>query len=621
MTQIDPFKVMMRARQAQAAWARLDVARRCVSLGRLRSEIAVNCEWIVESISQETSKPLLDALSGDVMVTLELMRYYEGHAAKLLRTRPLSKPLFFFPGTRFEEYLEPHGVALVFGPSNYPFQLSMVPMITALLTGNAVVLKCSERTPGVAALISQLCTKAELPNGLVQVFHDGPEKSSALIDAKPDIIFFTGSSKNGRLIAERAAKYLIPTILELGGKDASLVFADCNLERAVEGIVYGAFANTGRVCVAVKRVFIEAPIYDAFLSRMKMRISSLTIGADADVDLRPLPGESTSILREQAADAIARGAILHWPQTQAAIGLEPALLTDVPSDARLMTEECFGPVLCAAAFKSEAQAIALANDTSFALSSSVWTRDRSRGRRIASQLTAGSCGVNDVIRVIANPYAAFGGNQLSGYGRYHGPEGIRAFSRVKTVMLAKDRRKREVNWFPFTGRTRRQLTSLLRFRHQPTGLAARLSRMILPLILWLLIGASLQAQARGNSHLTIEVQLGPKAHGELAYLVFDSPSGFPEDRGKAVRHGFLPIHADTAKLRIETDVPLGTYAVSVYQDSNGNHKLDRNLIGIPREPVGASNNPTSHMGPPRFDECSFNVEDTSKTISITLVRR
>ena len=232
----------------------------------------------------------------------------------------------------------------------------------------------------------------------------------------------------------------------------------------------------------------------------------------------------------------------------------------------------------------------------------------------------GSCAVNDVIRVIANPHAAFGGNRLSGYGRYHGPEGLRAFSRIKTIMLASDRRAREINWFPFTSRTRRQLASLIRFRHKPTGLAARLNRMLLPLLLGLVFSIALPRSPKRETHLTVDVRLAPGAHGELAYLVFDSPSGFPGDREKAIRHGFLPIPAGAQQLHIDTDLPPGTYAVSVYEDLNGNHKLDRNIFGIPREPVGASNNPPARMGPPRFNECSFRVGAAAQTITITLVR-
>ena len=618
MTPLASNQIFDRANAAQPAWAALSVSRRCSILAGIRRQIALHCESIAATIATETSKPRLDALSGDVLVTLEQLRYYEMHAARILRRQRIGKPLLFFRGARFETHFEPHGVALIFGPSNYPLQLSVVPLITALVAGNAVVLKCSERTPKTAALIARLCAKVNLPRDLVQVLHGGPEQSAGLIDAGPDFIFFTGSSRNGKQVAERAAKHLIPTILELGGKDASLIFADCNLERAVEGIAYGAFSNAGRVCVSVKRAYLEASIYDRFLAKLKQRIAKLNVGHGLDADFCPLPEDAQTDLRVQIEDALSRGAALHWPQDRTAILQGPVLLSDVPHEARILTEESFGPVLCVARFGNELDAIALANASPFALSSSVWTHNRARARRVAAQLSAGSCAVNDVIRTIANPYAAFGGNRLSGYGRYRGPEGLRAFSRIKTVMLAGDRRAREINWFPYSSRTARQLATLLRLRHGGGGIAARLSRALLPLLLGIIVPVHAGA-SEAKTHLAINVRLTEHAHGELAYLIFASPSGFPGDRDKALRRGFLVIPDGAQQLRIEADLPPGTYAVSVYEDINGNQKLDRNLIGIPKEPVGVSGNPSKHFGPPRFDDCSFRLGHADQMITITLV--
>lgn len=619
MTSAQAALILNRARQTQTSWAALGVSRRCEVLRNLRREIAAQCEPIAALIAQETSKPALDALSGDVLVTLQMMRYYEASAAKILRSRRIGKPAFFFRGTRFEQHFEPHGVALIFGPSNYPLQLSLIPVVTALTAGNAVVLKCSEQTPETAALITTLCAKAHLPGDLVQVVHDDAEESAALINARPDILLFTGSSHNGRKVAERAAQYLIPTILELGGKDASLVFADCRLERAVEGITYGAFLNAGRVCVATKRAYIEASIYDEFISRLVRRMANLRIGRGPDTDICSSSMELRPSLREQVNDALARGARLHYPNNCSAIGTLPVLLSGVPDDAPILTEETFGPVLCVAPFADETQALALANGCPFALSSSVWTRDRTRARRIALRLSAGSCAVNDVIRAIANPRAAFGGNRQSGYGRYHGPEGLRAFSRVKTISLTTNLRAKEINWFPFSGRTRSQLAWLIRVFYGRRGPALRLRR----LLLFLLLGTSLVISAPpepAETHLSIDVLLTPNAHGEVGYLVFDSPSGFPGDKSKAIRHGFVAIAPGPRKLRIDTALHPGTYAVTVYEDLNRNHKVDHNFIGIPNEPVGASNNPKPHMRPPRFDESSFHLGADSQTIIIRLVR-
>lgn len=616
MTSAQSTRILDRARQAQPGWAALSVSQRCKYLGQLRRAIAADCESIANTIAGETSKPLLDALSGDVMVTLEMMRYYESRAAKILRARRIGKPAFFFRRTRFEVRYEPHGVALIIGPSNYPFQLSMVPLITALAAGNAVVLKVSERTPATAALIARLCAEAELPDSLVQTVDGGPADSIALIDSHPDIVFFTGSSRNGQMVAERAAQHLIPAILELGGKDAALVFADCNLARAVEGIAYGAFANAGRVCVGIKRIFIQECIYEEFMHRLRERLARLTVKPSLHADLCPLPEQDSRLLRAQIEDALARGATLRWPSDRSSLGRTPVLLSDVPPQSRLLTEESFGPVLCLVPFRDEAEALAAANESEFALSSSVWTSNMRRARRVAAALSAPSCAVNDVIRIIANPHAPFGGNGLSGYGRYHGPEGLHAFSRSKTLMIAAGRRSREINWFPFSARTCQQLAGLLRLRHGGLQSIARMARILLALMACCLTAG---AQQPARTHVDLDIRLAPHAHGELAYLVFSSSKGFPNDTRSAVRGDFLPIPPGAARMHVDMDLPPGTYAVSVFEDLNGNHKLDRNLLGIPREPVGASNNPRPRMGPPRFDECSLHVAEKTETMTIYLV--
>jgi uncharacterized protein (DUF2141 family) len=466
----------------------------------------------------------------------------------------------------------------------------------------------------------RICTGVGLPPGLVQVLDHGPEQSSALIDAHPDFIFFTGSSRNGRDIAQRAAAHLIPGIFELGGKDASIVFDDCQMDRAIEGITYGAFSNAGRVCVAIKRAYIQSSIYNEFLERLTRRVAMLRIGASSDSDFTLPSLEDQSLLRLQVEDALARGAMLRYPPSASLLSERPVILTGVLPGSRLLTEESFGPVLCVAPFEDERDAVAQANASPFALSSSIWTRNRARARRVGAQLNAGSCAVNDVIRVIANPYAPFGGNGLSGYGRYHGAEGLRAFSRTKTIMFTHTRRKREINWFPFKCQTSRQLARLLQFRHGQKGFLAMVARVLLPILLGVALSVGAIAQTTADAHLSITVSLSPHARGELGYLLFASHSGFPGNRDAALRHGFLSIPSGAQQMQIRLDLPHGTYAVSVYEDRNRNHRLDHNWLGIPREPVGVSNNPTARFGPPRFEESSFRLDAGSTTISIDLVR-
>jgi acyl-CoA reductase-like NAD-dependent aldehyde dehydrogenase/uncharacterized protein (DUF2141 family) len=594
-------------------------AQRAPFLSQLRRLISARSQHIVEVLTEETGKPPLDALAGDVLVTLEQMRYYERHGARVLRTHSVGKPAFLYRGAQFYEQREPHGVVLIFSPSNYPFQLAVVPLITALHAGNAAILKCSERTPRVARLIATLCADAAIPNGLVQVVDDAPESATGLIDAGPDLIFFTGSSEHGKAVAKRAADRLLPTILELGGKDAALIFADCDIRRTLEGITYGAFSNAGQVCVGIKRAYVEEPIYEDFCHKLAERVGRLRVGTSADSDLGVLQQESArSNLVQQIEEALSGGATLIYPKNGAISSNTPIVLTDVPNNSRLIVEETFGPVLCVAPFIREPEAIALANSTPFALSASVWTRDLTKARRVATAMMAGSCAINDVIRNIANPYASFGGNRVSGYGRYHGPEGLLAFTRSKTVMIAKGGRH-EIHWFPFRKATYSRLKALLTFRHGGRGWRNVFKMLVIAALFW--AGLLSPAKEPFQPHLTIKVTTPATSRGSLAYLLFSSPEGFPNRKDKAIRSGSatLSIAGQTTDVDAGRLSP-GRYAVSVYQDENGNHKLDSNIIGIPKEPVGASNNPKPRMGPPRFDDCAFQMKDTDLTISVTLVK-
>lgn len=617
MTAVDRAR---QARVAQFAWARRSVAARCSAIGRMRARVAEHIDDIVQVIVRDTGKPALDALAGDVMVTLEQLRFYEREGSRILRQRKVGKPGFLFSRCSFYESFEPHGLALILAPYNYPFQLSVIPMATALIAGNAVLLKCSEKTPGVGELLGRLCEDEELPAGLVQVVCDPPEQAGELFSAQPDFVFFTGSTRAGHAIAERAARDLIPAVLELGGKDPCLVFADCDLERTIEGVTYGAFSNAGQVCVGIKRLYVEQSIYEVFLGRLVERVSKLRIGTSTSDDLGIFPdGAQRRELLTQVEEAIRDGAVLHWPQRDNLSGETPILLSHVPRRSRLLEEENLGPVLCVGQFRSSAEAVELANEGPFALGASIWTQDSSRAWAIAAELNAGTCAVNDVIRSIANPQASFGGNRKSGYGRYHGPQGLYTFSRIKTVMVATDRAKRPMRWFPFRQKTFDALRRLMQLRHGRTGGWARIVHL-LPALACILCVLTTHAQPDAVG-LKISIQIPAQSHGAIAYLVFGTPIGFPNDKTKAIRNGFVQPAPGQNEVVVEVQPPLppGKYAVSAYQDLNGNRRLDTGWLGIPREPVGVSNNPKPHFGPPRFEECAFTLAKEDQTILIRLV--
>ncbi|MGD0797013.1 MAG: aldehyde dehydrogenase family protein [Acidobacteriaceae bacterium] len=457
---------LARARSAQVNWAALSVTQRARALRPLRHVIAQRMDEIIGVISAEVGKPPMDALVGDLLVTLEQLRFYERRASHILRPRRVGAPTPFYWGTRFVEISEPHGVVLVCAPWNYPLQLSLVPTATALFAGNAVLLKCSEHAPRTARLIEDLCATAGLPRDLVQVSCEPPDEASALLDAAADFIFFTGSARNGRIVAAKAAAQMVPCVMELGGKDPALVFSSCNLERTVKGLVYGAFSNSGQVCIGTKRIYVQQPIFDEFQRLFLEKLHLLRSGTTVESDIAPIRLQTVRWqMLDQVRDAIALGAKLHTPEPAGTEAIAPAVLTDVPAGAALLTDESFGPVVCIAPFESEAEAVVLANSSAFALSASIWTARSTQATRVALQLDCGSCVINDVIRSIGNPQAAFGGNKSSGYGRYHGAEGLHTFSRVKSIMTVHRLSRTEIHWFPFRRRTFAQLRWVLRLRH------------------------------------------------------------------------------------------------------------------------------------------------------------
>jgi acyl-CoA reductase-like NAD-dependent aldehyde dehydrogenase len=289
------------------------------------------------------------------------------------------------------------------------------------------------------------------------------------------LVFLTGGSTTGKRVMALAAAELTPVILELGGKDPLLVFADAPFERAVNGAVYGAFANAGQICVATQRVYVQRPLLARFVDAVVARVGALRLAPAPNPDLGALASD------EQAArfaalieDAVAKGATLHTRHDIAHRRAAPVVLTGVTKGMRILREETFGPAMSIIPFDTEAEALELANDSEFGLNASVWSGDLARGARVASQIEAGSVAVNDVLKNIGNPHMPFGGVKASGIGAYHGPEGLRAFCRPLSVMVNPSRAPREPNWFPYTPAKRRELEAMIRLLYSGASWIQRL---------------------------------------------------------------------------------------------------------------------------------------------------
>jgi acyl-CoA reductase-like NAD-dependent aldehyde dehydrogenase len=446
---------MQFARAAQRIWRGVPIEQRLQYIKKLRIQaVSESTEWI-ELFAEETKKTPTDTLSSDFFMFANACKFYEKHARSILSSRKKPTPLEFFGQKSYVTY-NPVGVVLVISPWNFPLQLSLIPLVSALIAGNAVLLKPSEHTPRINERIEKLLNSCGFPKHLVQVIHGDGKIGEMLIDAIPDKVFFTGGSYVGQKVYERAAQRMIPCDLELGGNDAMIVCADSHLERAARAAVWGGFMHSGQVCIGVERIYVHRTIYEAFVSRVVQLTGELRQGISAEHDL----GGMTTMagfekVRETVNDAIGLGATVligGMSDDVQAPFYPPTVLVDVNEQMRVVKEETFGPVISIMQVDNEQEAVERINQGLYGLNSYIFSSDMKKARHLAEQLETGNCYINDVITNIGNMHLPFGGVKASGLGRYHGAEGLYTFCNSKSIMIDKGRAAGKFNWFPYSGR-------------------------------------------------------------------------------------------------------------------------------------------------------------------------
>jgi acyl-CoA reductase-like NAD-dependent aldehyde dehydrogenase len=438
-----------RARAAQREWGARPARERARHFARLVEVLLERREEIVEVISTENGKPRFEALFTELIVAASLADHYARRGARLLRPERIAHANPALKSYASELRLEPLGVVGLISPWNYPLAIPMTQAMTALLAGNAVLIKPSELTPWCGALVGELFSAAGFPAGLVEVLQGGGEVGAAMIEAgsleEPgsslDKLIFTGSVATGRRVAEAAARRLLPTVLELGGKDAMVVLADARLEVAASAAVWGGYMNCGQTCISVERVFVERAVAERFTELCVEKTGKLRLGpaSDPESDIGPMIRlAQLEKVEAQLRDATARGArILTGGRRRPDLGptfLEPAVVAGVDETMLLLREETFGPVLAICAVEDADEAVRRANASPFALAASVWTGTERRGREIAARLDAGAVMVNDLITYYGACEAAHGGRRASGWGRTHGRLGLLEMAHAKYVM-------------------------------------------------------------------------------------------------------------------------------------------------------------------------------------------
>ncbi len=432
-------RAMKEMRQAFMVWRRRPLRERIKTLRKLQELIIDSLDEITAVLNKDTGKSRQDGLI-EVMMTVDRLHQYYNYAPKWLARRRV--PPGLYPFKRYYTEPHPYGVVAVIGPWNYPFDLTMPIVCSALLAGNTVILKPSEVTAATGALVESLFHRVPELSPFVRVLHGGPAVGAALVRNKPDLIFLTGSTVTGRKIAQAAAETMTPFIAELGGKDPMIVLEDADLQAAARWGAWGAFYNTGQTCMGIERVYVVESVYDEFLRLVVEEAKGIRMGYTPDIDnpynMGPLTFErQINIARDHLEDALAKGARLIYGGKFSGMFMEPTILVDVTHEMKVMREETFGPIMPIMKVKDEVEALWLANDSDYGLSASVWSNNMRQAKRVAHRLDVGSVNVNDAISHYPVSLLPFGGVKQSGNARTHGPEEVLQFTQLRSYAIGR----------------------------------------------------------------------------------------------------------------------------------------------------------------------------------------
>lgn len=427
-------------------WGQMSLNDRAILLGKIAAEINRRFDEFLEAECLDTGKPMSLAAHIDIPRGAANFTMFTD-VAKTVSTECFTTPTPDGTGALNYGLRRPRGVIAVVSPWNLPLLLMTWKVGPALALGNTVVVKPSEQTPLTATLLGEVMNSVGVPKGVYNVVHGfGGNSAGEFLTQHQGVngITFTGSTRSGETLMREAARGVRPVSLELGGKNPALVFADCDMDKAIEGTMRSAFANCGQVCLGTERVYVERPIFEAFVARMKKETEALRLGRPEDptTNLGPLVSEShrKKVLSyyakalEEGATVITGGGIPDMPADLAnGFWVQPTIWIGVADDAAIVNEEIFGPCCHIRPFDTEEEAICLANSTPYGLAAAVWTENLSRAHRVVAKLDVGIAWVNSWF--LRDLRTAFGGAKASGIGREGGIHSLEFYTEITNVCI------------------------------------------------------------------------------------------------------------------------------------------------------------------------------------------